>query len=147
MFGLEYGQIIFREAKQSDSRGQSPRVFGMRRMFEILLQMNKRARRLDQAFEKNRVNQLGVEPDLLEHVVRFVVMLFIPALEKGAIKWMFLDRNRSKIDIFSGQAAHELRNPLAFVHGALNLAAAQAMSKSTIFPEDQPTGECCRDQE
>ena len=31
MFGLEHGQIIFREAKQADSRRQAPRMFGMRR--------------------------------------------------------------------------------------------------------------------
>ena len=80
----------------------------MRRLLKILLQMNKCARRLDQPFEKNRVNQLGVEPDLFEYIVRFIIPLFVPALEKGAIKWMFLYRNRSKIDIFSGQVAHEL---------------------------------------
>ena len=108
MFGLEDGQIIFRQAKQPDGRRQAPCVFGMRRMLEVLLQMNKCARRLDQPLEKNRVNQLGVEPDLLEHIVRFIITLFVPALEKSAIKGMFLDRNRGKIDIFSGQVAHEL---------------------------------------
>ena len=84
-------------------------------MLEILLQMNKCARRLNQALEKNRVNQLGVEPDLLEHVVRFVIALFVPALEKGAIEWVFLDRDRSKIDIFSGQSSRtncEILSPL-----------------------------------
>ena len=108
MFGLEHGQIIFRQAKQSDGRWQSPCVFGMRRMLEILLQMNKCARCLNQPFEKNRINQLGVEPDLFEHIVRFIIALFVPTLEKGAIKWMFLYRNRGKIDIFAGQVAYEL---------------------------------------
>ena len=45
-----------------------------------------------------------------------------------------------KIDIFSFEFAHEARNPLAFVHGGLNLIAAQMMGKPRgfIFPESSP---------
>jgi hypothetical protein len=55
--------------------------------------------------------------------------LFIPAMEKRAITWMFHCVSRVPIDVSNGQPCHELRNPLAFAHEGLNLLAAQMMSK------------------
>ncbi|MEY2558070.1 MAG: hypothetical protein QOE34_1495, partial [Verrucomicrobiota bacterium] len=48
-------QVFFREPEQSDRRGEPLPVFWMGRMLEMLLQMNERARGLDQALEKLRV--------------------------------------------------------------------------------------------
>ena len=56
-------------------------MLGVRRMFESLLKMNKRTGSLDQAFEKIVVTRVGVQPNLLKHIVRFVVLLFVPAME------------------------------------------------------------------
>ena len=63
-------------------------------MFELLLQMDKRACSLDQAFEILRVFRRDriVEPDLFEDIVRFVITLFVPALKKRAVIRMSGDR-------------------------------------------------------
>jgi hypothetical protein len=133
MPGREDRQILFGEPKQTHGRLQTPTMFGMRWMLEILLQMNKCAGRLDQAFEKIVVFCIGIEPELLEHVVGFVVKLFVPAAKKCAIKWVIYNCARGGIDAFTFQIADELRNPLAFVHVGFNLSAAQMMSKPRRF--------------
>ena len=79
-------EILFRELKKSHRRLQTPAVFRMRRMFEILLEMNKRACRLNKALEKVGVGRICFQPQLLQNIVRFVIALFIPALKKCAIK-------------------------------------------------------------
>ncbi len=42
---------------------------------------------------------------------------------------MVCDVCQVQIDIVTTQFGHKLRNPLAFIHGALNLLVAQRMSK------------------
>jgi hypothetical protein len=59
-------------------------------------------------------------------------------MEKRAVKRVVCDVSLVGIDIVTGQLGHKLRNPLAFVHGALNLLAAQIMSKP---PTRQLTGD------
>ena len=98
-------------------------------MFEALLQMNESAGRLDQAFKKIGVAGVGFQPELLENIMRFIITLLVPALEKSAIKWMLCDVGLGWIDIVCAQLRHKSRNPLAFVHEGLNLQAALMMSK------------------
>ena len=106
-------------------------------MLEIFLEMDEGARGLDEPFKKMVIVCIGVQPKLLENVVRFIIPLLVPALKKGAIKWMLCDLGLVWIAIFSSQLSHESRNPLAFAHRGLNLLAAQMMSKPTrsSFPE------------
>jgi hypothetical protein len=80
----------------------------MGRMFEILLQMNKGPGGLDQSFEKPVVTRVGVQPQLLEHIVRFVVTLLVPALKVGAVKRVARDFARRKIDIFADEVRDKL---------------------------------------
>src|SRR5580700_11520629 len=105
---LENREIIFGQSKQTHRRPQALRMFRVRRMFKIFLEMNKRAGRLDQTLEKNRVAGLHFQPELLEHVVGFVVKLLVPTAEVSAIERVFIDRNAGEIDIFSSEFAHEL---------------------------------------
>ena len=109
------------------------------RVLEIFLEMNESTRCLNEAFEKIVVIRIGVQPKLLEHIVRLIITLLVPALKKGAIKWMLCDVCLVRIDIFGSQAGHQPRNPLAFVHEGLNLLAAQIMSKPARinFPQEQ----------
>ncbi len=60
----------------------------VRRVLEIFLEMNESTRCLNEAFEKIVVIRIGVQPKLLEHIVRLIITLLVPALKKGAIKWM-----------------------------------------------------------
>jgi len=85
-------------------------------MFELLLKMNKTASGLDQSLEEIRIARIGFQPKLLENVVRFVITLFIPTVEKCPIKWMLCHIGLASIHISTGQLGHEPRNPLAFTH-------------------------------
>jgi len=93
----------------------------MRRVFEVLLKVDESASGLDQSLEEIRVARFGFEPKLLEDIVRVIITLFVPAMEKRAVKRMFCDIRLTRIDIVVSQLSHQLRNPLAFAHGKLNL--------------------------
>jgi hypothetical protein len=97
------------------------------------LEMDEGTGGLNQSFEEIVVVGVAVQPKLLEHVVRFVVTLLVPAAKECAIKWMLRDVAR-KIDSVAFELAHKLRNPLAFAHGGLNFIMPQMMGKPT-FPE------------
>src|SRR5271169_3152830 len=94
MLRSEARQVFLRQLEQSHRRPQTPAVLGMSRMFEIFLQMNKRAGGLDQAFKEIIVRGIGVQPKLLKNVVRFVIELFVPAAKEGAIKWVLRNVRR-----------------------------------------------------
>jgi hypothetical protein len=108
-------------------------------VLEIFLQMNKRAGGLDQALEKICIRRFGVEPELLQDIVRFIVTALVPALKISAVKWMLRWLTGGNLDVVTEKLADELRNPLAFVHGAPNLIAAQTMGKRrpSRFAEDE----------
>ena len=112
-------QVFLRQIAQFSGGPQSPAMFGMRRVLEILLQMHKCARGLNQPFEEIIVIRVGVQPKLLENIVRFVVASLIPTAKEGAIKRM-IRHFAGRVDI-AFELTHELRNPLAFVHVGLNL--------------------------
>ena len=101
----------------------------VRWVFESLLKMNESAGRLDQAFEIIRITRFRFQPKLLENVMSFVITLCVPAMEKRAVKGVVCNVCQVQIDIVTTQFGHKLRNPLAFIHGALNLLVAQRMSK------------------
>ena len=61
-------------------------MFRMRWVLEMFLEMNESARGLDESFEKTVVVRIGVQPKLLENVVRLIILLLVPALKKRAIK-------------------------------------------------------------
>ena len=109
-------------------------MFGMRRMFELLLQMNKSARSLDQALEILRVagRRRRLEPDLFENVMRLVVTLFVPATKKGTVIRMIGNRVTGSC-FAAAQSLHELGNSLAFAHGGRNLAVPAMMGKRARF--------------
>ena len=82
----ETRQALIRELKQTRRGRQTPAVLCVQWVFESLLQMHKCAGSLDQSLKKIRIPRFGFEPELLKDIVRFVVALFIPAVEKRAVK-------------------------------------------------------------
>ena len=106
----------------------------MCRVFEVFLQMNKGSGRLDQSFEIFCVVGSGLQPKMLEHIVRFVVTLLIPTTKKRAIIWMPRNIRGIRASRFRFELAHQLRNPLAFAHGMFKLVAPSMMGKPFIFP-------------
>ncbi|MDQ2824440.1 MAG: hypothetical protein M3R29_03235, partial [Verrucomicrobiota bacterium] len=65
------------------------------------------------------------------------VALFVPTLKIGAVIRVVNDVDLGQIDIFASEFADEFRNPLAFVHGGLNLIPAQMMGKPAPTTEDK----------
>jgi len=128
MFRGKTRQVLFRQCKQTDCRPQATAMFCVSRMFEIFPKMNESASRLDQALEEIVVRCVGIKPELLQNVVRFVIVLLVPAAKIGAIEGVVLDFAR-KIGFVALQPTDESRNPLAFIHLARSFNSAQIMGK------------------
>ena len=133
MSRTEFRQVFFRQLEEFNRRTQTPAVLGVRWVFEVLLEMDESARRLNQSFEEIVVLGVAIQPKLFQHIVRFVVTLLVPAAKKRAIKWMGR-YVAGRIDLVAFKLADKLRNPLAFAHGGLNFIMPQMMGKPT-FPE------------
>ena len=133
MSRTEFRQVFFRQLEEFNGRAQTPAVLCVRWVFEVLLEMDESARRLNQSFEEIVVLGVAIQPKLFQHIVRFVVTLLVPAAKKPAIKWMGR-YVAGRIDLVAFKLADKLRNPLAFAHGGLNFIMPQMMGKPT-FPE------------
>ena len=133
MSRTESRQVFFRQLEEFNGRAQTPAVLSVCWVFEVLLEMDKSARRLNQSFEEIVVFGVAIQPKLFQHIVRFVVTLLVPAAKKRAIKWMGR-YVAGRIDLVAFKLADKLRNPLAFAHGGLNFIMPHMMGKPT-FPE------------
>ena len=133
MSRTEFRQVFFRQLEEFNGRAQTPAVLCVRWVFEVLLEMDESARRLNQSFEEIVVLGVAIQPKLFQHIVRFVVTLLVPAAKKRAIKWMGR-YVAGRIDLVAFKLADKLRNPLAFTHEGLNFIMPQMMGKPT-FPE------------
>ena len=118
-------QIVFREPEQTHRRIEPPAVFRVVRPLIVLLQMDKPARGLDQAFEIIRVLRFRPQPEMLKDVVRLIVALFIPAAEEAEITGMLRDVVRRGIGRSAAHFLEEPGNSLAFVHEGRNLGSAE----------------------
>jgi len=134
-FRTQWRQILLRETKQANRRSQAAPMFRVRRMFELLLEMNKGAGSLDQALEILRIIGSGclLEPNLLENIVRLIISLLVPALKKRAVIGMIGDRVPTGFCFAAAQFLHESGNSLAFAHGGPNLVAPAMMGKRARF--------------
>ena len=103
-------------------------------MFELLLEMNKGAGGLDQTLEILRVvgRDRFLKPNLLENVVRLIIMLLVPTAEKRAVIRMIGNRIAG-FCFATSQFLHEFGNSLAFAHGVRNLVAPAMMGKRARF--------------
>jgi hypothetical protein len=134
------GKIFLREPKETHRRQQTAPMFGVRRVFEILSEMNERAGRLDQTLEEIVVPGVPVQPELLENVVCLIIIPAIPAPEICAIIGMSCYWAAPGVGGPPFQLADEPRNPLAFAHEGLNLIMARIMSKLARFAFPGKTG-------
>ena len=128
-------EIFFRQTKQPDGRTQAPSMFRMRRILELLLQMDESAGSLDQPFEILRV--VGccrrLEPDLLQDIVGLIITLLVPAAEKCPVIGVIGNRITPGFGLAAFQPLDELGNSLAFAHGVRNLVAPAMMGKRARF--------------
>jgi hypothetical protein len=132
MHGAEWAKVLLRQFEQSHCRAQPPAMLGMRGVLEIFSKMNERARSLNQTLEEIIVIGVGVEPEMLQHVMRFVVLLIVPTPKIRAIERMLRDSTR-KARVVALEIAHELRNSFAFAHEGFNFIMPQMMGKPTFL--------------
>jgi len=78
-------EIRQREMEQPHGGPQAAAVFRVLGLKEVLLQVYERAGELDEAFEKQMIVARSLEPQILEHVVRFVILPRIEAREIALI--------------------------------------------------------------
>jgi|SRR5689334_18264822 hypothetical protein len=121
-------QVLLRQFEQPHRRSQTPAMFRMSRMFEVLLKMNKRTGRLDQSFEKIIILGVGIEPKMFQNIVRLVIKPVIPASEISAIKRV-LGYVPRKVAVVTLEVLDKLRNSFAFGHEALTFNMPQMMGK------------------
>jgi hypothetical protein len=95
----------------------------------LLAEVDKSAGELNEPLVKTMLRPAHLEPKVFQDIMRLVVMLFVPALEKPAIRRVVCDVALVRINLTAGLPGYELRNPLAVVHGVLILLAAQIMGK------------------
>src|SRR5437588_1184443 len=131
MSRTEFRQVFFRQLEEFNGRAQAPAVLCVHWVFEVLLEMDESARRLNQSFEEIIVLGVAIQPKLFQHIVRFVVTLLVPAAKKRAIKWMGR-YVAGRIDLVAFGLADKLRNPLAFAHGGLSFIMPQLMGNPTF---------------
>jgi hypothetical protein len=77
-------------------------------MLKVLSQMNERARRLDQSLEEICVGRFTVEPKLFQNIVRFVVLLFVPAMKKRAVIRVFFHLCLVRVHLFPSRVCQPL---------------------------------------
>jgi len=129
-------EILLRQPKQPHRRIHPSPIFRVRRPRMLFLQMNKSARRLDQPLEKISVLRFRLQPKVLEHIMRLVVALLIPALEKADVAGMLRDLVRCARLRLLVQLFHHPGNSLAFGHGTLSLVSAEMTGNRArmVFP-------------
>ena len=80
--GLEIRRTQTEEPRR---RTQPRRVLRMRGMEVLLLQMHEGARHLDQPLEVEMIAPLRPQPQMLQHVVRFIIFPLVEAREVAQI--------------------------------------------------------------
>lgn len=78
-------EIAHRSSEQTFRRAESRAIFRMLRPLELLSQVNEGACDLDQRLEKEMVAAFAFEPEIFEHIVRFVIALLVEALEERLV--------------------------------------------------------------
>lgn len=75
------GEVFFRQAKQPHRRVQAAAIRRMIRPGALFLQMDEGAGELDESLEKGVVAITSLQPEMLEDVMRLVVLLGVEAGE------------------------------------------------------------------
>lgn len=129
-------EVLFRQPEESHRRIHPPAILGMGGPRMLFLQVHKAAGRLNQPFEIIPVLRFGPQPEVFEHVMCFVVALFIPTPKKTEITRMLRDLVRRLIGGGTAQLLDQPGNSLAFVHGALSFVSAVMTGNRTriLFP-------------
>ena len=100
------------QLKQPCRRPQPPSVLRMPGPQKLLLQMDERSCDLDQSLEKRAVRIVCPQPELFEHIVRFVVFAAIEADEKARVV-------RVEVEVRRGaERLDEGGNAITFFHNA-----------------------------
>jgi hypothetical protein len=120
MGGTIGGEIFDSSEEKSPCRGESSAMLRMVGLGVLKLEMDKTASQLNQSFIKRVVWCLAaiLEPELLKHIMRFVIVLGIETLkvsEIARVKWRRLIQT---------EALNKKFNPFGFFHALILLPSA-----------------------
>ncbi len=133
----ERREISLGQPKQPHRRIHPPPILRVRRSRILFLQMDEPACRLDQPLEIIRILRFCPQPEVLEHIVCFVIALLIPAAEEADVTWMPGNFGRRLLRRGAAQLFYQSGNSLAFVHRKLSLVSAEMTGNRAriVFPE------------
>ena len=136
--GREGREVFLRQPEQPHRRIHSAPVLRVRRSRELLLQMHEAARCLDEPLKIICVLRLRAQPEMLEHVVRFVVALLVPATKEAGVAGMLRNFPALTARGRAAQLFDQPGNSLVFIHGTLNLVFAEMTGNRAgrVFAEE-----------
>ena len=100
--------------------------------------MNESTGGLDQALEIVRILRFRLQPKMLQHVVRFVIMLLVPANKEPGVTGMLRDLVGRARGSAAAQLLDQLGNSLAFIHRKLTFVSAVMTGNRApiLFPRE-----------
>lgn len=101
------------EGKEAHGGAQAAAVLWVRRVGALFLQVDECAGELDEALEKGMVGAARGEPEVFEHIVRFVILLRIKAGEVALVA-----RVQGEGGV-GAEAGDEVFDAVAFFHRAV----------------------------
>jgi hypothetical protein len=119
MNGLERLEVLQREVEKTHGRAKAPAIFRMIRAKKLFLQMDEGAGGLDQSFEKRMVLVALLEPEMFEHIVRFVVLPRIEAAEEPLITGV------QRAGGIGAEGAHKVADAFRFFHRVAKRSTAR----------------------
>ncbi len=102
-------EILLREREESRCRAESAPVLRVPRAEVLFLQMDESARELDEALEKKVVRSRRAQPELLQHIVGFVILTGIEHAEPARVA-------RMQVRFIAREVRQHGLNTFAFFH-------------------------------
>lgn len=106
-------EVFYAEPEKADCRVKPAAIFRMFRAKKLLLEMYKSTRHLDQPFKKEIVFVSALEPQVLENIMRFIILTCIEAGEVALIT-----RIQRQLGICAN-LSYKGRNAFVFFHRAI----------------------------
>src|SRR5688572_4027611 len=105
----EERKIFARELKETAGGAQPRAILCMPRTRMLFFQMHKRTGQLNEALVKAMVRALRLQPQMLENIVRLVIVPTVKAREPASV-------TRVEVGFRLSQVFHHALNPFVFFH-------------------------------
>jgi hypothetical protein len=86
--GAKCVEVLQGEMEEPDGGAKAAAILWMIRTQELFLEVHKRAGDLDESFIEEMIFVAPLQPEMLEHIVRFVILPRIETAEVALIAWI-----------------------------------------------------------